>query len=407
MKRFLAIVGPGLLVAATGIGAGDLATAGFAGSYLGTALLWAVAVGALLKFVVTEGLARWQLATGTTLLEGVTGKFGRGFGYGFLVYLAFWSFFVGSALMSACGVTLHALFPVFSAAETGKVVFGVLSALTGWLLVLIGGYALFEKLMKLCIAFMFVTVVVTAGLLWPGTAEVARGLFLPSIPELDSGGLGWTIALIGGVGGTVTVLCYGYWIREENRTGAEHLAASRIDLAAAYLVTALFGMAMIIIGSTIEVEGRGAGLLVSLAGRLESVLGPAAGMAFLIGAFGAVFSSLLGVWQAVPYLFSDTLQQIRKPVAGVEPVDTRSLPYRGYLAALAIVPAAGLLIGFSSVQKWYAMVGAWFFPALTLALLILNNRRDWIGERYRNGPAANAALVIVLLFFSWVAMRSI
>ncbi len=205
MKRALTIIGPGLLVAATGIGAGDLATAGFAGSFLGTAVLWAVAVGALLKFVVTEGLARWQLATGDTLLEGVISRFGPVFGWLFLVYLAAWSFFVGSALMSACGVTLHALFPVFEEAVTGKVVFGVLCGLAGWALVLIGGYSLFEKLMKLCIGLMFVIVLATAVALWPGWGAVAPGLFVPSVPEVD-GALGWTVALIGGVGGTVTVL---------------------------------------------------------------------------------------------------------------------------------------------------------------------------------------------------------
>jgi hypothetical protein len=51
---------------------------------------------------------------------------------------------------------------------------------------------------------------------------------------------------MGGVGGTVTVLCYGYWIREENRQGAEDLRVCRIDLAVGYLMTALFGMAMVI-----------------------------------------------------------------------------------------------------------------------------------------------------------------
>ena len=72
----LAIIGPGLLVAATGIGAGDLATAGFAGSSLGAAVLWTVVLGAFLKFVLNEGLARWQLATGETLLEGAVDRLG-------------------------------------------------------------------------------------------------------------------------------------------------------------------------------------------------------------------------------------------------------------------------------------------------------------------------------------------
>ena len=87
----LAAVGPGLILAATGVGAGDLATASIAGSKLGLVILWAVLLGAVCKFVLNEGLARWQLATGTTLLEGVVDRLGRLSGVVFLVYLLVWS----------------------------------------------------------------------------------------------------------------------------------------------------------------------------------------------------------------------------------------------------------------------------------------------------------------------------
>ena len=63
-KNLLAIIGPGILVAATGIGAGDLATAAFTGTSLGLAILWAVVLGAFFKYILNEGLTRWQLATG-------------------------------------------------------------------------------------------------------------------------------------------------------------------------------------------------------------------------------------------------------------------------------------------------------------------------------------------------------
>lgn len=409
MKRILTIIGPGLLVAATGIGAGDLATASFAGSHLGTAVLWAALIGAFLKFIVNEGLARWQLATGTTLLEGAVLHFGQIVGWLFLVYLLFWSFFVGSALMSACGVTLHALIPIFEDARDGKVVFGILASLAGVVLVLAGGYSLFSKVMQVCIGFMFVTVITTAAVLWPGTGEVLQGLFVPSIPDMDGDGLAWTVALIGGVGGTVTVLCYGYWMREENRAGMDDLKTCRIDLAAAYGMTALFGIAMVIIGSTIEIEGRGAGLLVTLADRLAESLGPTGRWLFLAGAAGAVFSSLLGVWQAVPYLFADLWGMLRGQNKGNESgavvVDSSALPYRGYLAAIALLPMAGLFRGFGEIQKFYAVVGAWFIPILALALLVLNGRSDWVGKAYRNHPMTVAALLAVLLFFGWVALR--
>lgn len=64
-------IAPGVLVAATGVGAGDLITAGLGGSAVGLIILWAAAAGAILKWFLNEGIARWQMATNTTLLEGV------------------------------------------------------------------------------------------------------------------------------------------------------------------------------------------------------------------------------------------------------------------------------------------------------------------------------------------------
>ena len=230
------MIGPGLLLAATGVGGGDLATGTFVGGLLGTAVLWAVLVGAFLKFVVTEGLARWQLATGETLVEGAMHRLGPAAVWLFLPYLLLWSFFVGSAQMSACGVALHAMFPVFEDAAVGKIVFGIASGTVGVALVMRGGYRLFERVMRVCIAVMFLTVIVTAALLWPGTTEVMQGLLIPSIPQIDGEGLTWTVALIGGVGGTLTVLCYGYWLREEGLTKPEprfyELACQRLGVKA-------------------------------------------------------------------------------------------------------------------------------------------------------------------------------
>jgi hypothetical protein len=164
---------------------------------------------------------------------------------------------------------------------------------------------------------------------------------------------------------------------------------------------------MVIIGSTIEIDGRGATLLVILSERLEESLGPAGGWIFLVGAAGAVFSSLLGVWQAVPYLFADLWGLLRGPERdtskGETRVNTRAPAYRGYLAAMALLPMAGLFRGFGEVQKFYAVVGAWFFPALALALLLLNGRSSWVGKSFRNQPLTMAALIGVLLFFAWIA----
>ncbi len=401
-KNLLSVIGPGILVAATGIGAGDLATAAFTGSMLGMTVLWAVVLGAFLKFVLNEGLTRWQLATGDTLLEGCVARFGSPVQWIFLSYLVIWSFLVGAALMSAVGVTCHAIFPLFGEANVNvnKIFYGVLHSAVAIVLVRVGGYGLFEKVMSACIGVMFVVVVLTAIALSPPIGSVVAGLVWPTIP---TGGMAWTVALMGGVGGTLTVLCYGYWIREEGRQGVEDLKTCRIDLASAYVMTAIFGLAMVVIGSRLgSTAAGGATLFVDVAQQLDVTLGPMAKWAFLLGAWGAVFSSLLGVWQSVPYLFADFwfLTKRARSEQQTYRVDTKSLPYQAYLFGIALVPIIGLVaVDFKTMQQTYAVVGALFIPMLALVLLWLNGRTKWVGAQCKNSFWTSLVLIATLLFF--------
>jgi Mn2+/Fe2+ NRAMP family transporter len=258
--------------------------------------------------------------------------------------------------------------------------------------------------MGVCIAVMFVTVVTAAVAVHPDWSAVARGLVVPSIPHADGQGVRWTVGLMGGIGGTVTVLCYGYWIREEGRTGGkDDVRTCRVDLAAGYLMTALFGLAMVSLGSRIRAPGEGTLLLVNLAKELEQSLGAAGSVArwaFLAGAWGAIFSSVLGVWQSVPYLFADFVGiRATRHTDGPPPVVRTDAPaYRWYQSALATVPAVGLLVPFATVQLAYAVIGATFIPLLALVLLALN-RRKYVGEEYRNRWTTDTVLVFCLLFF--------
>ena len=400
--RLLAMIGPGILVAATGVGAGDLATAALTGGELGLTILWAVVVGAFLKFVLNEGLARWQLATGSTLLEGCAERFGRPIIWVFLCYMVVWSFLVAAALMSAVGVTCHAIFPLFGAesANVNKVFYGILHSVMAVALVNVGGYRLFGKVMSFSIGIMFVVVVLTAVALRPPMGSFVTGLLWPTIPP---GGVSWTVALMGGVGGTLTGLCYGYWIREEGRQGVEDVRACRIDLATGYVMTAAFGLAMVVIGSSLgAMKGGGAGLIVDIAQQLEATLGGMAKWAFLLGAWGAVFSSLLGVWQSVPYLFADSWALATGSAGGkrAHRVDTKSLPYQAYLYGIALLPILGLVaVNFKSIQKTYAVVGALCIPMLAIILLVLNGRAKWVGARYKNSMWTSLILIVALLFF--------
>jgi Mn2+/Fe2+ NRAMP family transporter len=403
--RWFHAIAPGILVAATGVGAGDLMTASLGGSAIGLAILWAAVAGALLKWFLTEGIARWQMATGTTLLEGWVTRLGAWMQWVFLGYLLVWCFFTGGALVSACGVAGTGLFPLSEDPQTSKILWGVLHSALGLALVLIGGFKLFERLMAACIGVMFVAVLVTAFACKPDWAAAASGLVIPTIPE---GGTGWVLGLMGGVGGTLTLLSYGYWIREEGRSGESGMRACRLDLLVGYSMTAIFGLAMVLIGSTVEISGGGARVAPVLADQLGGVLGPAGRLLFLVGFWGAVFSSLLGVWQSIPYLFADFMALRRgDDQATRDATDfAGTFGYRACLIGLAVFSLPVLFLSVKQAQLAYAVLGSLFMPLLALTLLILNNRSDWVGERFRNGWAANAVLGFTLLFFGWIAART-
>lgn len=381
MKRYLKIIGPGLLVAATGVGAGDLATSALAGHHIGLTAIVAIVIGGWLKFFLNEGLARWQLSTATTLLDGALSGFGGLVTWLFLIYLIIWSYTVGVALISASGAAFYAIFPVFENARIGKIVFGVVLSMVGWGLVKIGGFKVFEKLMSVAVALMVFAVFYSVFQL-DYTHEVSFS-WIPTKQDIS-----WYVAVLGGVGGTVTVLCYGYWIKESKRD-LSNLKETRLDLGLSYFITVLLGVCMVVIGTTIEVSGGGSGLLINLANQLDQQAGSFSGWVFRLGAFAAIFSSLLGVWQSVPYLFIDTLQGLKKEVNEV-------MVYQRYLLAMAIIPLTGLYFGFSSMQKAYAISGAAFTPMLTLALLVLGLQNN----AFKNSWLSKLLLLIILLFFS-------
>jgi Mn2+/Fe2+ NRAMP family transporter len=401
VTRALAVVGPGFAVAATGVGAGDVVAAAVSGAQFGAAVLWAALVGALIKFALNEGIARWQLATGATLLEGWEQHLHRAVLVGFAVYLVLWTIVVAGALIAACGLAAHAIAPQMSVAG-----WGIVHSLVALALVYIGQYALFERLMKGFVALMFTTVVACAILVQPDVSAVAHGLLVPSVP-LGSGP--FLLGVMGGVGGSVTLLSYSYWIRERGWTTPDDHRAARLDLGAAYLLTGIFGVAVIITAAGVEVDAVTSNqMALAIATQIGSVVGPAGKWIFLIGFWGAVSTSMLGVWQGVPYIFTDLVRVMRGPGGSRQAVvHTASPYYRGYLLFTALVPMTLLVV---DRPVWviiaYSVAGAFFMPFLAGTLLYLNNRRPWVAA-LRNGWLINGLLITALLIFGYLCVNEI
>jgi Mn2+/Fe2+ NRAMP family transporter len=368
------------------------------------AVLWAVPAGVLLKWTLNEGIARWQMATGTTLLEGWIERLGKWIHWVFFGYLLLFTLVTGGMLSSACGVAGAGLVPLGDL-NTSRTLWGAIHSLAGLALVWLGGYELLKKVLAFCVGAMFVTVVSTAFLVEPDWGAFARGL----VPSLPAGSAGWVVGLVGAIGGTVALISYGYWIREEGRTGREGLRACRFDLMLSYTVIGLFGMAVVIVGSRVRVQGQGAGLALLLADQLAIAVGPFGRWVFLVGFWAAVFSALLGVWQSLPYLFTDLLWlRAGRGIAHRGDVDvSRSLPYRAYLVFIATIPLVLLRWPVQELQLAFGLTGAMLLPLLALTLLMMNNRRGWVGADFRSGVVINAVLVVALVFFVYVGVREI
>ncbi|MEW6367575.1 MAG: Nramp family divalent metal transporter [Acidobacteriota bacterium] len=402
LRGNLSLLGPGIAVAATGVGAGDMIAGTSAGARFGTTLLWAAAFSALLKYVLNEGIARWQLATGTTLLEGWVERLGRPLQYYFLAYLIGWAFMVGGGLISACGIAGHTIFPTFSVS-----VWGILHSITAVALVLLGRYSFFEPLMKGLIGVMFVSFLIGAVELRPAFHELLRGLAFPSVP---AGSVRPILSVIGGVGGSLTILCYGYWIRESGRDGTSWMRGTRIDLGVAYTLTGFFGVAVMILAARVHPGAAGGSRIVlAMADPLASALGPVGRWGLYAGFWAAVFSSLLGVWQGVPYMFADFVALLKRlqPAERAELVSSRSVYYRGFLLFLAFPPMLLLLFQKPvAVVLAYAAVGALFMPFLAGTLLYMNTRRQWVGN-LRNGWPTTLLLALALLVFLYLGIHGV
>jgi Mn2+/Fe2+ NRAMP family transporter len=410
-------IGPGIVVAATGVGAGDLVATLIAGSKFGYTLLWAAVAGCLVKISLAEAAGRWHLATGRTLFDGWR-SLGAWTTVYFAGYVAVWGFVYGAAAMSSSALPLQVLFPGVMDLKW----WAVLCGLGGLVFVWFNRYAVFEKVMTLLVGVMFVVTVYLAVRVTPHLGEAFAGL----APVLPDGSLIYTLGLIGGVGGTITLAAYGYWVNAKGWTDTSWMKVMRLDNRVAYLTTGVFVVAMLFVGAEL-LHSSGIALakgdkgLLDLGGVLEDQYGTVTSKLFLIGFFATSITSLIGVWHGVSLMFADFVTHYRKRRAAGDDQGAagsgarattgeevaagareRSLPFRAYLLWLTFPPMSLLFLDqpFGLVIV-YGVIGAFFMPFLALTLVWLLNSprtpREWRNGMLSNGVLGAAGVLFLVL----------
>ena len=371
----------GILLAATGVGAGDLITGGLAGINHGVSLIWACVVGAILKYFLNEGLARYQIATSETLLKGWCRHLHQFFIWVFLIYLIFWSFFVGGALINGAGIAMRNLLGFGD-----KIYLGIVQSILGLMLVLFGRFQTIERVMSFFVFIMFFAVIMFSFYFLNSPLEIiSSGL----VPKVSGENLKYVIAILGGVGGTLTILSYSYWIKEKEVSGGNGLKQVKTDLRLSYCLTGLFSISMIILGAQLSsFTGPKSLFPVYISQLYEESFGLVGKYIFLIGFWSGVFSSLLGVWQSVPYIFADLMNSKFKWKNKVK-------MYRYFAIYIAIVPIISLWIDFERIQLAYAIVGALFMPFLAITLFFMTRRLN----SYKSSLLQQIAYLITFFIF--------
>lgn len=396
------LIGPGLIVAATGVGAIDLVATLIAGQKYGYALLWCVILGCVMKVVLVEGAGRYTLASGNTIYEGWS-SLGRWTHWYFTPYIVIWGFVYGAAAMAGTGLPLHALFPALSVTA-----WGILSGLAGLALVWFGQYAIFEKVCAALVGLMFITMVGAALMTLPNLPALLAGL----IPMVPQGAVVNVLSVAGGVGGTITLAAYGYWIREKGWDTPRHMGVMRLDNGVAYIVTGLFVVATLIVGAellysaNIAVNTGDKGLL-DLGNVLAGRYGEWAGKVFLVGFWAAAMSSLIGVWNGVSLMFADLVGHLRG--RGQDDPDSRAGGkwYKAYILWLTFPPMIMMFFGRPVLLILaYGVLGALFMPFLAITLLWILNT-DRVPRQWRNGPLSNTLMALCALAFVALAVTEL
>jgi len=123
---------------------------------------------------------------------------------------------------------------------------------------------------------------------------------------------------------------------------------------------------------------------------------------FLLGFWGAAFSSVLGVFHGVPFLFDDMLHLWRRTSPGGQ----RGAAYRAWAGYLALAAISALVI---QRPVWlvfaYTVVGSLFFPFVISTLLWLNNSPH--AGAARSGAFTNGVLGAAMLLYVYLAARGL
>ncbi len=168
--RLLKLLGPGIIAVLSWLGAGDLITSSVAGANYGYAMMWVLAVSLLLRYLIVNIIARFQLCNnqGMTILQGYA-QLNPFFAWFLLVYALLMGHLMNAYMIKGAGEALAMLLKI-----DYPMLCSVAVVLAVWMLVGRNIYSMIEGVMKGLLAIMTLTFLALAVMSGPDVAGIVE-----------------------------------------------------------------------------------------------------------------------------------------------------------------------------------------------------------------------------------------
>jgi Mn2+/Fe2+ NRAMP family transporter len=327
-------IGPGLVLAGSIVGTGELIATTSLGAKEGYALLWLILLSCVIKVFVQVELGRYAITQGKTTLAAFDTVPGPRWGTSWLGWL--WLFMMlttqaqAAAMEGLVGQAAHMAFPrasgevALAAAQLdegwGRYVEGhpehfwaALTGLAAVVLVLSGGYKRLEKVTTFLVALVtLMTVACVAGLPWTDFPVRLSGLATGLTFAVPTAGAALAFSTFGITGvGASELVTYPYWCIEKGyarfsgprspdekwaRRARGWLAVMQLDAWFSMLVFTTATVAFYLLGAAVlhpqGLDPRGAAMIETLSQMYVRPLGTWTREVFLIGAWAVLFKTL-------------------------------------------------------------------------------------------------------------------
>jgi NRAMP (natural resistance-associated macrophage protein)-like metal ion transporter len=391
-KRFLSILGPGLVTGASDDDPSGIGTYATAGAQLGHTTLWMALFTLPLMASVQFICAKIGLVSGRGIAGVLRQHYPRTLLYAVVVGLLVANTINAGADILAIAAGVNLLVPVPIVAMTIPVALGLL-ILQVW-----GSYRLIARTFKWLTLSLF-AYIASAFFARPLWGDVLRGTLLPQFC-FDASFLATVVAILGT---TISPYLF-FWqanqeVEEEIAQGRKRLwqrrGATDSDLRYAFwdvtvgMVLSNVVMYFIILSTAATLHRAGKTDINSAAEAAEALRPLAGDAATVLMALGLVGTGLL----AVPVLTGSAAYAVCETFGWRCSLDAKPGQAKEFYLVLGLATVAGLLIDFIGISPidalfWTAVINGFLAPPLLVVIMLIANNKGIMGKRV-NGWWAN------------------